>query len=80
MCIHLSKVENLEDESGIPERELTKNVNEKGEKFINEYKIISLIGEGAYSKVKLVEKNGKKYAMKIIDKKRLSHAKKRFLF
>ena len=80
MCIHLSKVENPEDESGIPERELTKKVNEKGEKFINEYKIISLIGEGAYSKVKLVEKNGKKYAMKIIDKKRLSHAKKGFGF
>ena len=80
MHIHLSKVENPEDESGIPESELTKKVNEKGEKFYNDYKIISPLGEGAYSKVKLVEKNGKKYAMKIIDKKKLAHAKKGFGF
>ena len=78
--IHLSKVENPEDESGVPEKELKKEVNEKGEKFYNEYKIISSIGEGGYSKVKLVEKKGKKYAMKIIDKKKLSHTRKGFGF
>ena len=52
----------------VPEIEIEKKKDEFGNKIMNGYKKIKLLGFGAFSKVKLVEKNGKKYAMKIINK------------
>ena len=54
---------------------MTKNFDEQGNKYYNEYKLLKVIGKGAYSKVKLVEKDNIKYAMKIIDKKKLKKKK-----
>ncbi len=54
---------------------MTKNYDEKGNKYYNEYQLIELLGKGAYSKVKLVVKDNVKYAMKIIDKKELKKKK-----
>ncbi len=69
------KIGNLIDIKAIKESELTKNYDEKGNKYYNEYQLIELLGKGAYSKVKLVVKDNVKYAMKIIDKKELKKKK-----
>ncbi len=63
------------DDRIIPEVEMEKITDEQGNKIINGYKIIRYLGNGRYSKVKLVEKNEKKYAMKIIDKNNLQRKK-----
>jgi serine/threonine protein kinase len=80
MMVQLTKIENPEDESGIPENELIKTENEEGDKFYNGYKLLDYLGEGAFSKVKLVEKNNQKYAMKVINRKKLMSQKKGFGF
>ena len=69
------KIGNLKDIKAIKESELTKNYDDKGNKYYNEYQLIELLGKGAYSKVKLVVKDNVKYAMKIIDKKELKKKK-----
>jgi [calcium/calmodulin-dependent protein kinase] kinase len=69
------KIGNLKDIQDIKESELTKNYDDKGNKYYNEYQLIELLGKGAYSKVKLVVKDNVKYAMKIIDKKELKKKK-----
>ena len=69
------KIGNLKDIQAIKESELTKNYDDKGNKYYNEYQLIELLGKGAYSKVKLVVKDNVKYAMKIIDKKELKKKK-----
>ena len=69
------KIGNLTDIKSIKESEMTKNYDEHGNKYYNEYKVLQLLGKGAYSKVKLVIKDGVKYAMKIIDKKELKKKK-----
>ena len=71
------KIGNLTDIKSIKESEMTKNYDEQGNKYYNEYKYLKLLGKGAYSKVKLVMKDNEKYAMKIINKKEL---KKRKIF
>ena len=71
------KIGNLKDNESIKESEMTKNYDSNGNKYYNEYKLIKLIGRGAYSKVKLVIKDNIKYAMKIINKKELK--KKKYL-
>ena len=60
---------NLTDIENIKETNLAKNYDNEGNKYYNEYKYIKVLGKGSYSKVKLVEKDNIKYAMKIIDKK-----------
>lgn len=47
-------------------------------KYYNDYKVIKFLGEGSLCKVKLVEKDGHKYALKIINKKKLNNNKKIF--
>ena len=69
------KIGNLTDIKSIKESEMTKNFDEQGNKYYNEYKVLKLLGKGAYSKVKLVIKDDVKYAMKIIDKKELKKKK-----
>ena len=69
----------LTDSVSIKESECTKHYDEQGNKYYNEYKFISILGSGAYSKIELVEKDGVKYALKIIDKSFLK-SKKNFVF
>ena len=69
------KIGSLTDIKSIKESELTKNYDNKGNKYYNEYKYVKLLGKGSYSKVKLVIKDDVKYAMKIIDKKVLKNKK-----
>ena len=45
-------------------------------KYYNDYKLIGKLGEGSICKVKLVEKNNIKYALKIINKNNLLKKKK----
>ena len=47
-------------------------------KYYNDYKEIKKLGEGSICKVKLVEKNNVKYALKIINKSKLLKRKKFF--
>ena len=63
------------DDRIIPEVEMEKITDEQGNKIINGYKIIRYLRNCRYIKVKLVEKNEKKYAMKIIDKNNLQRKK-----
>ena len=69
------KIGNLTDIKSIKESELTKNYDNEGNKYYNEYKYEKILGKGSYSKVKLVIKDKIKYAMKIIDKKVLKNKK-----
>ena len=48
---------------------------ENGVKYYNDYKLIKILGEGSICKVKLVEKNNIKYALKVINKQKLSKKK-----
>lgn len=45
-------------------------------KYYNDYKLIKTLGEGSICKVKLVEKDNIKYALKIVNKNKLSKKKK----
>ena len=69
------KIGTLTDLVDVKESICTKHYDEEGNKYYNEYKFISYIGSGAYSKIELVEKEGVKYAMKIIDKEFLKSQK-----
>ena len=69
------KIGNLTDIESIKESKLSKSYDDQDNKYYNEYKFIKVLGQGAYSKVKLVEKDKIKYAMKIIDKKLLKSKK-----
>ena len=69
------KIGSLTDIKSIKESELTKNYDNEGNKYYNEYKYVKLLGKGSYSKVKLVIKDDIKYAMKIIDKKVIKNKK-----
>ena len=71
------KIGNLTDIKSIKESEMTKNYDDKGNKYYNEYQFLKILGKGSFSKVKLVMKDDQKYAMKIINKKEL---KKRKIF
>ena len=48
---------------------------ENGVKYYNDYKCIAVLGKGSICKVKLVEKNNVKYALKVINKEQLSKKK-----
>ena len=72
------KFKTEKENQSIPESELHRTRNSKGEKFYNEYKYIQYLGEGTFSKVKLVTKNNQLYAMKVIDKKLLRKNNKGF--
>ena len=63
------------ENKNIPEVEIEKTFDKEGNKIINGYKVLEYIGCGSYSKVKLVEKDGQKYAMKIINKENLKRKK-----
>ena len=69
------KIGFLKDSIEIKESICTKHYDEKGNKYYNEYKFISFLGSGTFSKIELVEKDGIKYAMKIIDKSFLQSQK-----
>ena len=62
------KIGYLTDLGDIKESICVKHYDEDGNKYYNDYKFISFLGSGAFSKIELVEKNGVKYALKIIDK------------
>ena len=47
---------------------MKKHMNKKGFKMLNNYTFLKTIGKGAYSKVKLAEKDNKLYAIKIMRK------------
>ena len=52
----------------VPEVNVNKTRDDEGNKIINGYKLIKLLAKGGLSKINLLEKNGKKYVMKVIDK------------
>ena len=58
----------LKGSMDIKESICTKHYDQKGNKYYNEYRFVSFLGSGAFSKIELVEKDGIKYALKIIDK------------
>lgn len=62
------KIGSLTDLPDIKESICTKHYDDQGNKYYNEYKFISFLGSGTFSKIELVEKDGIKYALKIIDK------------
>ncbi len=68
----------IESTSDIPENEIIRSLDSKNRKIYNGYIVKKILGSGAFSKVKLVEKNGKEFAMKIIDKNKLQRKKKGF--
>ena len=70
-----SKIGTLTDLIDVKESICTKHYDEEGNKYYNEYKFIKFLGSGAFSKIELVEKDGKEYAMKIIDKEFLKSQK-----
>ena len=74
----LKKYKTEKEFAPIPETELQRKRNSQGEKFYNDYKYIKFLGEGTFSKVKLVCKNSQQYAMKVIDKKLLRNSNKGF--
>lgn len=57
----------------IQENKATITYDDDGDKKINQYRVISFLGKGAFAKVKLVENqdNQIKYAMKIQNKKKM---------
>ena len=55
------KIGNLTDIESIKESKLSKSYDDQDNKYYNEYKFIKVLGQGAYSKVKLVEKDKIKY-------------------
>ena len=69
------KIGNLTDLPDIKETICTKHYDDQGNKYYNEYKFISFLGSGAFSKIELVEKDGVKYALKTIDKSLLQSQK-----
>ena len=71
-----NRIGTLSDSVDIKESICTKHYDDEGNKYYNEYKFISFLGSGAFSKIELVEKDGKKYAMKIIDKEFLKSQRK----
>ena len=70
-----NKIGTLTDLNDVKETICTKHYDEKGNKYYNEYKFIKFLGSGAFSKIELVEKDGEKYAMKIVDKEFLKSQK-----
>ena len=70
------KIKEKNDDRIVPEVEMEKIIDHEGNKIINGYKIIGFLGNGTYIKEKLVEKNEKKYEMKIINKNNLQKKKK----
>ena len=62
------KIGSLTDLPDIKESICTKHYDDQGNKYYNEYKFISFLGSGSFSKIELVEKDGIKYALKNIDK------------
>lgn len=69
------KIGSLIDLPDIKESICVKHYDEEGNKFYNEYKVIQPLGSGSFSKIELVEKEGVKYALKIIDKTFLTSQK-----
>ena len=69
------KIGDLTDLPNIKETICTKHYDDQGNKYYNEYKFISFIGSGAFSKIELVEKDGIKYALKVVDKSFLQSQK-----
>ena len=69
------KIGDLTDIPDIKESLCTKHYDDQGNKYYNEYKFISFLGSGAFSKIELVEKDGIKYALKVIDKSFLQSQK-----
>ena len=69
------KIGFLSDSKDIKESICTKHYDDDGNKYYNEYKFISYLGSGTFSKIELVEKDGVKYALKIIDKSFLKSQK-----
>lgn len=43
----------------------------EGFKTLNDYMLLETLGEGSYGKVRLADKNGQKYAVKILNKSKL---------
>ena len=70
-----NKIGSLTDLIDVKESICTKHYDEEGNKYYNEYKFIKFLGSGAFSKIELVEKDGEKYAMKIVDKEFLKSQK-----
>ena len=70
------KIGLLKESPEIKESICTKHYDKEGNKYYNEYKFISFLGSGSFSKIELVEKDGVKYALKIIDKVFLHSQKK----
>ena len=74
-CEQYEKIGSLTDLPDIKESICTKHYDDQGNKYYNEYKFISFLGSGSFSKIELVEKDGIKYALKIIDKSFLQSQK-----
>lgn len=62
----------------ISELEIIRTTDDKGNKYINGYKTLKLLGKGSYSTVKMVEKNEELFAMKTVNKTLLQKKNKGF--
>ena len=66
-----------EEEAGVPGvvNILEKYRNEAGERFLNGYKYVRKLNQGDFASIKLYESSGKLYAVKALNKVRLSRMK-----
>ncbi len=65
-----------EKEADAPSKK-TKNVSKRNVTIINGFVVLETLGKGSFGKVKLVEKGGKYFAMKIISRSILKRMKRR---
>ena len=67
------KIGNLTDIKSIKESEMTKNYDDKGNKYYNEYQFLKILGKGSFSKVKLGLHlpTRQKVAIKILDQEKI---------
>lgn len=70
-----SKITSFHISDATKESEMRRTYDEKGQKYYNGYKVLGNLGSGAFSKVLLCEKKGRKFAVKIINKKFLASKK-----
>ena len=61
--------------SVLDSKRVEKSIDEEGHKVVNGYHYLKTLGEGSFGKVKLVEKNGKQFAIKIMKKSILKKKK-----
>ena len=74
-CEKYEKIGSLTDLPDIKESIYMIHYDVQGNKYYNDYKFISILGSEAFRKKELIEKDGIKYALNIIDKSFLQSQK-----